>query len=268
MRTWVGARLAWVMTAGCSAPLALGCGGGEVAKTGDGPLPAPQVETPTSPADERSPWRFRPTLDQHLPPDAVGQPVMELSEPRSGTAVIVAAVLRAGAPHVEIERWTFKPNPDGQTLDLVEEGLPVLRLRPDATRHPELAELRRRLAAPRVVLTRPAGLDVPEPGDLVPRISTALTTMQDPQAQPRARVEAAATVIRGLDDAVVLEHDGVGELATLLVPTPRATAVEVHSKRRATVTVAAEGQSTRLGLQRKALGWVIASVASAAATGE
>ncbi len=213
-----------------------------------------------APAKTDARWRFRPSLEQSLPPGAVAEPVLELSEPRQIRALVLAAVLRPNAEHVEIERYSFEQNPDGESLRLLQDGEAMLRLRPGGTRHPELAEIRRRLAAPRVVLTRPVGLDVAEPGDLIERVSTALATMQDTAKDPRARVEAAATAVRGIDDALLLEHDAMGELAALIVPMPASTAVTRDSERRATLLVAADGRSMQLGAQRKSDGWVLVSM--------
>ncbi|MCA9706411.1 MAG: hypothetical protein KDK70_11225 [Myxococcales bacterium] len=108
------------------------------------------------------PWRFRSTLDQHLPAGAVAEPLMELSLPRQQRVIVLAAVLRAGAPEVGVERWTFEQIPGEEGLTLVEGGERLVRLSP-GPRHQQLGDLRRSLAQPRAVLTRPVGLgDEPE----------------------------------------------------------------------------------------------------------
>lgn len=217
-------------------------------------------------AEEASPWRFVPTLAQHLPTGAVGEPVLELSQPRQRTVVILAAVLRAGAQHVEIERWTFAQSPDGQSLQLLEGGEAMVRLRP-GTRNPKLGDLRRELAAPRVVLTRPLGLDTAEPRLLLDRLATAFTTLHDAKAEPQARVAAAAMVVRGLDDTVVLERDAAWEVAALLEPLARApadtsSAIEVErlAERRARARLPHAGGTATLELQRKSDGWAISGL--------
>jgi hypothetical protein len=173
--------------------------------------------------------------------------------------VVLAAVLRAGAEHVELERWTFAQSPDGQSLQLVTGGEALLRLRP-GTRHPELTELRRELAAPRVVLTRPLGLPAAEPRALLDQLASAFATLHDVKAEPRARVQAAATVVQGLDDAVAFDRDAIWEVAALLAPAPAEIEVEVLAERRARARLPHAGGTATLELQRKSDGWAIAAV--------
>jgi hypothetical protein len=231
----------------------------------DQPVPTPEPKD--APADQdggstKTAWRFVPTLEQHLPAGAVGEPVLELSQPRQYQAVVVAAVLRAGAEHVELERWTFVQNPDGQSLRLVEGGEPLLRLRP-GTRSPELADLRRELAAPRGVVTRPLGLG-DDPRGLLDALATAFATLRDAKAEPRARVSAAATVVRGLDDTIVFERDAIWEIAAILASAPAEVEVEVLAERRARVRLPdpslGGGGTATLELQRKSDGWAIAAL--------
>lgn len=221
----------------------------------------PPAESPRSEPATQAPaesWRFRPTLEEHLPSGAVAEPVLELSEPRQRTVLVLAAVLREGADHVEIERWTYEqiPNQD-EGLRVVDEGRPVIRLQPGAP-DPELSEIRRRVAAPGTVLTRPVGLDVAGPAKLVERLAAELAIARNPSAEPRARVRAAATVVRALDDMVALRANGIGRLATVLVPAPRPT-VQSESERRATASFEVDGRQVSLGMQRKSDGWAIVS---------
>lgn len=260
MDRWNGAHarglglVAAALLGGCGGPQ----GGPPGADAGGGP--GPSVAEPA----EASPWRFVPTLVQHLPAGAVGEPVLELSQPRQRTVVILAAVLRAGAQHVEIERWTFAQSPDGLSLQLLEGGEAMVRLRPGA-RNPELGDLRRALAAPRVVLTRPLGLDTPAPRVLLDQLATAFSTLHDAKAEPRARVAAAATVVRGLDDTVVLERDAIWQVAALLQPlagaeTSATIEVEVLAERRARARLPHAGGTATLELQRKSDGWAISGL--------
>lgn len=232
------------------------CGGEPTQATR--PEGAQPSEAAASP-EQASPWRFVPTLEQHLPAGAVAEPVLELSQPRQRAVVIVAAVLRAKAEHVALERWTFTQSPDGQSLQLVEGGEALLRLRP-GPRHPQLGELRRELAAPRVVLTRPLGLPATDARALLEQLVTAFATLHDAKADPRARVQAAATVVRGLDDGVVFERDAIWEVAALLAPAPAGIEVEVLAERRARATLPHAGATATLELQRKSNGWAIAAV--------
>ena len=219
---------------------------------------APSEATPSPATPSR--WRFRPTLDANLPEGAVAEPVLELSEPRQRTVVVLAAVLRPGAPHVELERWTYEQIPNKEEgLRVLEEGQPAVRLRP-GPRSELLGDLRRRLAAPRVVVTRPVGL-TPTPAELIPRLAEALATMADSAASPRDRVVATATAVQGLDDAIVLEREALGPLSAALVPAPASEAltVEQESSRRATVSFDKDGSTVSLGLQRKSEGWAVVS---------
>jgi len=187
--------------------------------------------------------------------------VLELSEPRQRSVVIVAAVLRSGTEHLELERWTFEQIPNQEEgLRLVDAGKPIARLRPGGARPPELDALRRRIASPWVVLTRPVGVDVSDPGALVERLATAFATMRNLDAEPRSRVQALATIVRGLDDAVVLDRDGIGELSTVLIPAPRELSIQSQSKRRARVSFQVTGRSVTLELHRNAEGWVVGNV--------
>lgn len=222
----------------------------------DQPRPGRSPPTPAT----TGPWRFVPTLEQHLPAGAVAEPILELSLPRMQTAIILAAVLRQGSPSVNVERWTFEQTPGEESLSLVEGGQALLRLRP-GPRHPELAELRRHLATPRAVLTRPLGLG-DEPRATLDQLVAALSTLRDPASEGQARVQAAATVVRGLDDAVVLEHDAIWELDALLDPKPQTIEVSMLSERRARATLTRQGHTATLELQRKTEGWAVAAIAS------
>lgn len=194
-----------------------------------------------------------------MPAGAVAEPVLELSQPRQRSVVIVAAVLRAEAEHVELERWTFTQSPDGESLVLVEGGQALVRLRAGA-RHPQLGDLRRDLAAPRVVLTRPVGLPVAEPAALLEQLSKDLAALDDATLEPRVRVQAAASVVRALDDGLVFERDAIWEVAELLDPAPPQLGVERLADRRARATVTLADGTATLELQRKSEGWAISTL--------
>lgn len=245
-----------LLVGGLIGPLA-GCG----QSPDSPPPPSTSRESPTDTPRPRSTWRFQPTLDANLPLDAIAETVLELSEPRQRSVVIVAAVLRSGADHVELERWTFEQIPNQEEgLRLVDTGKPIARLRPGGARRPELDALRRRIASPWVVLTRPVGIEVSDPGALVKRLAVAFAMMRSLDAEPRARVQALATIVRGLDDTVVLDRDGIAELSTVLVPAPGALSIQSQSKRRARVSFQVTERSVTLEVHRKAEGWVIGDV--------
>ncbi|MCX4241863.1 hypothetical protein [Paraliomyxa miuraensis] len=213
---------------------------------------------PPTPDRATEPWRFVPTLEQHLPAGAVAEPVLELSQPRQRSVVVLAAVLRSGSEHVELERWTFEQNPDGESLRMVEGGTAIVRLRP-GSRHPQLAELRRAVAAPRAVLTRPMGLPADEPKAALDQLAAALGILHDGGAEPRARVQAAATVVRALDDTVLLERDATWEVAAALDPVPSEIEIQRLSDRRAKAIIERPGGAATLELQRKTGGWAVSS---------
>lgn len=249
----------WLLAVGTAAAVLPGCGDGAT-PSGSGAAGAVDGAPKPEPASsEPSPWRFVPTLQQHLPQGAVAEPVLELSQPRQRSVVVLAAVLRAGSEQVTLERWTFAQNPDGESLRLSEGGEALVRLQP-GPRHPKLADLRRDVAAPRVVLTRPLGLPAADAQAALDQLAAAVRTMHDAKAAPRARVEAAAVVVRGLDDTMVLERDAVWQLAALLDPTPSAMKVQAVSDRRARVVIERPGGPATLELQRKSGGWAVASV--------
>lgn len=231
-----------------------GCERDESPPRGEAVEPSPPAAASPDPQ-----WRFVPTLEQFLPEGAVAQPVLELSEPRQRTVLVLAAVLRAGAEHVQLERWTYEQIPDQEDgLRVREAGTVAVALHPGPA--PEgLDPLRRRLAAPSTVLTRPVGLDADGPAALVERVATELATVRNPGADARARVTAAATVVRALDDTVLLSAGAVASLSTVLVPAPAELSIASASDRRATVSFDAQGRTVTLQLQRKSDGWAIVS---------
>lgn len=239
--------------------VAAGCGRDPSPARDESPPGGEAVEPSAPAASPTTPWRFVPTLEQFLPEGAVAQPVLELSEPRQRTVLVLAAVLRAGAEHVQLERWTYEQIPDQEDgLRVREAGTPAVALRPGPA--PEgLDPLRRRLAAPGTVLTRPIGLDADGPAALVERVAAELATVRNLGADARARVTAATTMVRALDDTVLLSEGAVASLSTVLVPAPAKLSVASASERRATVSFDAEGRTVTLQLQRKSDGWAIVS---------
>ncbi len=234
-----------------STPIA--CGDGQ---TPAKPDPSPPVATPT---EDDGPWRFRPTLEQHLPEGAVAEPILELSLPREYSVIVLAAVLRQGEDQPGLERWTFEQTAGEESLRLREGGERILRVQP-GTRHPKLGDLRRTLATPRAVMTRPVGLPGDDPAAVIDAVARAFAAMRDPKGEARARVEAAATAVRGLDDTVVFERDAIWQVADVLDPKPSAPEVTTQSERRARATFEADGRTVTLELQRKTDGWAITSV--------
>lgn len=223
--------------------------------------PTPHADSADNPAPAKAEvWRFRPTLDENLPAGAVAEPVLELSEPSQRSVVVIAAVLRADAPRVQLERWTYEQMPDrDDALRLVDEGVAIVRDAPSDARKPELDAFRRRLAAPQAVVTREMGLAA-EPKATITAVAEAIAAQADAKAAGSDRVVAMATVVRGLDDTIVFERDALALLSTVMIPAPANIAIETHSERRATATFETGDRRVRLAMQRKAAGWAISEV--------
>jgi hypothetical protein len=209
-------------------------------------------------------WRFRETLDKSLPAGTTVEPIIEAAMPDAGQVRIVAATHRAEADlHLSIEVWTFdQSGPDG-TLVLAGEPRPILRLLDEGGTPDELKTLRRELAAPGTTVVRPVGIAAPDAGALVRELADAARVVLDEDAEARARVDAVATLVRGVDDAIVLERDGLGDV----IETLAAGAVEVSdeaqaSTRRRSASVTIGGRTWDVAMIKKGGGWVVSQLAA------
>jgi hypothetical protein len=213
-------------------------------------------------------WVFRPTFEQNLPPGVVGIPLLEAAMPDHAQVRIVAATARADDPVLGIDVWTYDQLNPKEVLELVGAPEPVLRLDPAHASSPALPLLRRQLAAPGTRVVRPMGLVLEDDSSLAAGVSMlqqAATTVRAPSADPRARAEALATLVRGLDDALVLELDAVGEIAHIL-GTQSAWEIDdeqVLSARRRLVHAHADTGEYVMTWLKKPDGWVLTELAPA-----
>lgn len=202
-----------------------------------------------------TPFRFEPTLRAHAPAGAEIAPLVEISEPAAYQVRIVAAIQRPGeAPSIELS--TFDMRNEREVLEPVGAAVPILRVRADQPRAPELDELRRRYAAPGVEVRRPQGLPDADANAVVGRLQAAATTVRDEAQGARARVRALAELVQGTDDALVLQRDALPETMDALLAAGTPTGLEQLSERRAVATTA----SHRLELARKREGWMVVAI--------
>lgn len=233
------------------------------------PAPSPVPEQADEPGDA---WRFRPTFEQNLPPGVIGAPLLEAAMPDHAQVRIIAAVFRPDdEASLGIEVWTYDQRNAANVLERLGSPEPVLRLDPGLPPSAALPVLRRQLAAPGTKVIRPLGLSVDDPtspaGPLT-ALQTAARTLQDPRVDAQARVDAVARLVRGLDDALVLERDAVGHVAHALAgegpwviereQTSSARRRQLHVR-----TAAGERVTTWL---KKQDGWVLAEISEPADT--
>jgi hypothetical protein len=200
-------------------------------------------------------FRFEPTLRAHAPVGAEIAPLFEISEPAAYQVRIVLAIQRPGDA-LAIELMTFDLRNEREVLEPKGSPVAILRVRADQPKAAELAELRRRYAAPGVEVRRPQGLPGDDPRETVTALQRTAATVRDEAAAPRARVHALAELVRGLDDAIVLQRDALPETMDLLLTAGAPTGQEQQSERRAVVTTA----SHRIELARKREGWTVVAI--------
>jgi hypothetical protein len=235
--------------------------------SGTDTAPTPS-SVPTASSEATDGWFFRPTFEQNLPAGVVGVPLLEAAMPDHAQVRIIAASARADDPVLGIDVWTYDQRNPKEVLELVGTPEPVLRLDPAHASSPALPLLRRQLAAPGTRVVRPMGLVLEEGSSLaagVNMLQQAATTVRSPGADPRARVEALATLVRGLDDALVLEIDAVGEIAHILA-TESAWEIEdeqMLSTRRRLLRVRGDAGEYVMTWIKKPDGWVLTELARA-----
>lgn len=211
------------------------------------PRDPPAVES--APADASSdptdPFTYRASLVATTLAGETVVPLVELLSP--GEVRIVVAVQRGDATDPVVELWTFDQRDAKGTLLRAGSPTPLLRSRPGEPSPPELADLRRRLAAPGVVVHRPLGITAASPGEAVAAIARAARTVRDRTVPASDRVAALATVFAGLDDAIVLDADGLAAaLDALANDRWTASTTNTPSARRALVTTTSGATLTLL----------------------
>lgn len=227
------------------------CGGPPTSAAGHEPVPEP------APA-AADPYRYRPTLAGASAAGEVTEPIVELALRDRAELRIVVAVARPGAEPV-VELWRFDQHNADDTLARV--GAPEPLLRWDAgTDAPDRA-LRERLrveaATPGSDLHRALGIPAATPVEALGTMARAAAIAIDRSAGAAARVQAIATVARGLDDDVLLGDDLLAPAIAALAGGGWAAKDAPAGERRASV-VTVDG--SELELLRKAEGWVVTRV--------
>lgn len=220
------------------------------------PSPTPE------PTVDGEPWRYGEELGAATPGlDVV--PVLELSAAGRGRAQVVAAVQRPGTPlpPVTVEIWTFEQR--GEDLSPAGEPRVLVPTVHDATDDIEddptaRDELRLARATPGTVLFRPLGLPVKSAADLLPRLAELARAARDPATPAAERANALATLLRGVDDDVLLD----GRLATLLDVLSKEplklSATESSSERRVRLATTTAPVVT-FDVWKEGDGWVLAA---------
>lgn len=214
-------------------------------------------ETPPAPvADDDSALRFGPTLASARRPDETVAGLVEVDQPDHGRLDMLVAVMRASADPV-VEMWRFRQATPADPLKRDGEPVVMLRSRRNAVGSPELADFRVRMAAPNSKARRMGGIVADSASAALEQLTAAARTVGDASGAAQARVDALATVVRGLDDGMLLERDELGlTLDELAHEHWLAREVTSASDRRAT---AITRSGATLELLRKGDGWVIAS---------
>ena len=202
-------------------------------------------------------WRYGKALAA-ASEGAVVSPVLELSMGDRGRAQVVAVAQRSGSPEppVTVEIWTFEQR--GEDLAPVGEPTVLHELRAGehapADRDERLAELRRDRAAPGTVVERPLGLQADDPSALFGQLVALAATTVDPAAAERARVDAAAILLRGIDDSLAFSGRLPALTVALASASPSAVGIAPLSDRRVRVT---SGTQT-FEVWKAGSGWVLA----------
>jgi len=154
-------------------------------------------------------------------------PLLEVSDALHHSIHTAVAIARPSErPALAVELWRFTaPSPD-EDLRAAGPPRPLLRLHRGDPPAPALGQLRSAAAAPGNQVLRPRGLACASPAELLVRLAAAATTVVDEYAAGDARVNALAELIRGLDDALVLERDATHEILAAFAE----GAPEIHSE--------------------------------------
>lgn len=239
----------------------LGCGCGD---DGDPKPPAQPVTPPPSSATREPAWRYVPTLREAVPEGVTVEPIAEVASPDQARLHIIAAVHRADAtPALRVEEWSFTQHNDKGTLAKDFDPVVVLRTSPKQPRPEGFEAMRVRLAKPGSQVNRPLGLPAADPKALLQTLHALATTARDESATPAARTAALARLIRGLDNALVLESRGLAPaLEDLAAGQWAPQGVREISKRRSAVAIGGE-PPREVEVTKKNGGWVVTSVRAA-----
>ena len=239
--------------------LAFGCGNND-------PQPAPVAETKKDDAllGEGFPgFRFAPTLEKHNPPGMVLKPVAEVGLPSARRMKAVVATHRQDrTPKLQIELWTFDQQGEEDVLAPAGDPAPLLPLTRGGGDKAGLEELRRDLAAPRTVVTRPQGLAVDSAEAALHRLHDRAKLLAEIDGDPKARVEALAEYISGLDDELWLSSKHIPRSIEVLHEGPWVLIGDPDGSKYRTRLRAKAGEGKpefTLAFLRKRDGWVLQS---------
>lgn len=180
--------------------------------------------------------------------------VAEVGNAATGDLSLVVAYHDGTALSVAV--WRFESTGEDGTVVPKGTPTPLLALYPDESTDQEaLAALVRTRAAGHTVGGRPQGLDAPDAGAALRRLSRYTRPIQNPDAPPESRTEALASFTRGLDDALLFSRSGLSGALDVLSIEQVASTPE-GSERRASL----RWGSTAMSMLRKGDGWVIDAV--------
>ena len=241
--------------------LAVGCGNKD-------PQPAPVTETETKKEDallgEAFPgFRFAPTLEKHSPQGMVLKPVAEVGLPSARRMKAVVATHRPDrTPKLQIELWTFDQQGEEDVLAPAGDPSPLVPLSRGHADKAGLDELRRDLAAPRTVVTRPQGLAVDSAEAALHRLHDLAKLLANIDGDPKARVDALAEYISALDDDLWLSSKHVPRSIEIFHEGPWVLIGEPDGSKYRTRLRAKPGDGKpefTLAFLRKRDGWVLQS---------
>jgi hypothetical protein len=232
------------------------CGGG-----GDPPPPTKQPPPAAKQEEAFAGFHFAPTFERHTPAGTKLTPLAEVSLPHAAKMKAVVATHREDRnPALQVELWTFEQRAEDNIVAPLEGPAPLLQLDARAPDSPELEALRRDLAAPRVVVGRPQGLDVGDALQALERMHQLAQSVRDEAAPPQERLDATAEFVRGLDDDLWLSQQRVPWLLDLLAEGPWTIVGDLDGTDRRTRMRAKPGEGKpeySLAFLRKRDGWVL-----------
>lgn len=162
-----------------------------------------------------------------------------------------------------LRHWTFDQRGKAQ-LELAGEPQVLIRFAPGAADDaPRLTALRRCIAAPGSIVTRPLGLAPADPRAAAEELHAAARLAGTGHVPTDAGVKAIADVFRGCDDDLAFTPGRLAQVVRELGESAWAVEhVEQEGERRATMTSGAGSSRQTLTWLRKSEGWVVTEIAA------
>ena len=232
------------------------CGDASAPNSAPQSEPVPRAEASGS---DKTEFAFAPTVQQHAPDGLEFEILLEVGNADEASLdVVVASAASGRTPKVRIELWTFDQR-DKTKLEPKADPAWLLPLQagqtPDA--EAQLPRLKRALALPNSVKTRPMGLATDSPGEALQAIAAAAKTATEPAGELRDRLAALVTVFRGVSDEVFFDRTALLRLLQLATEgTLSSAAFDSSSPRRAGTSV----DGTKLELLKSSGGWAVTAV--------